>query len=271
MRLGVVKTGNIASSLVLELLLDERADRRDLDVRVSGSGAKMSPEVCKALAMELQGKEYDLILYITPNPGAPGPRVVVNALAGKRAIVIGDSPGMKSKGDLEKMGLGYIFITGDALIGARREFLDPIEMGIFNGDVLKVLAVTGAFRALHEAIDRAIDAKGRGQLPRLIVDANVALASSGIRNPYAAAKARAAYVLAESAARLNSEACFSMKGPADYIPTVASAHEIMRQAALLADEAREIEKQGDHVARRPHSPEGAILEKFKLMDKPGSA
>ncbi len=270
MMLGVVKTGNIASSLVLELLLDERAERRGLDVKALGSGAKMTPEACKAVAEELGRGKYDLILYVTPNPGAPGPRIVVDALAGKRAIVVGDSPGIKIKDELEKKGLGYIFVTGDALIGARREFLDPIEMGIFNGDVLKVLSVTGAFRALHEAIDKVIEAKGRGELPRLIIDAKVALASSGIRNPYALAKARAAYAMVEAVASLNAEACFSLKEPADYIQAAAAAHEMMRQAARLADEAREMEKYGDHVARRPHAPEGALLKKLGLMDKPGS-
>ena len=37
------------------------------------------------------------------------------------------------------------------MIGARREFLDPVEMADFNGNLVKVLALTGAFRKLQLA------------------------------------------------------------------------------------------------------------------------
>jgi methylenetetrahydromethanopterin dehydrogenase len=43
---------------------------------------------------------------------------------------------------------------------------------------------------------------------------------------------------------------------------------MMRTAAKLADEAREIEKRNDTVFRTPHSRDGSTLSKFKLMDKP---
>ncbi|MEE8167687.1 MAG: F420-dependent methylenetetrahydromethanopterin dehydrogenase [Candidatus Hydrothermarchaeales archaeon] len=265
MKIGVAKTGNIASSLLLELLLDERADRAELEVRVVGSGAKMTPEACRGVLQEILRERYDLILYSTPNPGAPGPQEIIQGLKGKRAVIIGDAPGLKIKDKLEEKGFGYVFVTGDAMIGARREFLDPIEMSIFNGDMLKVLAVTGALRALHEAVDQAIGSKS---LPHLVIDASVALAHSGIKNPYALAKARAAYEMAEKVGELNAKACFSLKKPEEYIPLVAAAHEMLRNAAQLADQAREIEKSLDQVTRRPHSSSGDLLEKDKLMEKP---
>mgnify|MGYP001138214905 CR=1 FL=1 len=43
-KIGIIKSGNIGTSPVLDLLLDERADRPNIDVRVFGSGAKMNPE-----------------------------------------------------------------------------------------------------------------------------------------------------------------------------------------------------------------------------------
>jgi len=43
---------------------------------------------------------------------------------------------------------------------------------------------------------------------------------------------------------------------------------MMRQAARLADEARELEKAGDVVLRTPHDSEGGVLEKRKLLEKP---
>jgi len=49
---------------------------------------------------------------------------------------------------------------------------------------------------------------------------------------------------------------------------VAAAHEIMRTAAKLADEAREIEKSQDKVLRRPHFKDGKIGTKRSLMEKP---
>ncbi len=272
MRIGVVKTGNIASSLVLELLLDERADRKDLEVLVFGSGAKMTPEACRGVLSEVKRHEFDLVFYSTPNPSAPGPRVLIEGLKDRRIVVVGDAPGTKMKDELEKRGMGYVFVTGDAMIGARREFLDPVEMSLFNGYMLCVLSSCGAFRALQEALDGAIvrTKKGKGKvgLPRLVIDGETALRYSGLKNPYAVAKARAAYEMAEKVAELNVKACFVLKEPSSYVPLVAAAHEMAREAARLANEARELEKANDSLLRRPHASDGSILEKRGLADKP---
>jgi methylenetetrahydromethanopterin dehydrogenase len=266
MWIGVIKTGNIASSLVLELLLDERADRKNIDVRVATSGAKMGPEDCEEVAKQIVDLDSDLILYTTPNPATPGPKKVIEMLKGKRAIVVGDAPGIKIKDTLEEAGLGYIFVKADSMIGARREFLDPTEMAMFNGEMLKVLSITGAFKVIQEEIDRAVDDKE--YLPRVIIDSDKAVSSSGIVNSYARAKAKAAYEMAEKVGELNIKGCFMQKDPEQYIETVASAHELLRAAAALADEAREIEKADDAVDRRPHSGDGKTLQKEKLFDKP---
>jgi methylenetetrahydromethanopterin dehydrogenase len=270
MRIGVVKTGNIASSLVLELLLDERADRKDIEVRVATSGAKMGPEDAEEAVKRILKPKPDLILYSTPNPSAPGPLGVIERLSGERAIVIGDAPGIKIKDRLEEEGLGYIFLKGDSMIGARREFLDPIEMAIFNAEMLKVLSVTGAFRVLQEEIDKSIDAIKEKQdyLPRVIVDSKNAVERSGIKNPYAKAKAMAAYEMVEKVGELNVKGCFIVKDPEEYIPIVASAHELLRAASILVDEVREMEKEEDEVLRKPHSTEGELLKKRKLSEKP---
>ncbi|MEE8403176.1 MAG: F420-dependent methylenetetrahydromethanopterin dehydrogenase [Candidatus Hydrothermarchaeaceae archaeon] len=266
MLICVIKTGNIASSLVLDLLLDERADRKGIDVRVATSGAKMGPADCEDAASRILGLGADLILYSTPNPSTPGPSKVIEMLEGKRAVVIGDAPGIKIKDKLEAAGLGYIFVKADSMIGARREFLDPIEMVIFNGEMLKVLAVTGAFRVVQEEIDATIERED--YLPRVIIDSDTAVSRSGIKNPYARAKALAAYEMAEKVGSMNVKGCFMQKEPEKYISTVTSAHELLRAAAALADEAREIEKANDAVLRRPHSTDGRLLEKHGLFEKP---
>ena len=41
---------------------------------------------------------------------------------------------------------------------------------------------------------------------------------------------------------------------------------MMRIAAKMVDEAREIEKANDNVTRRPHKKDGSRLEKQKLLD-----
>jgi methylenetetrahydromethanopterin dehydrogenase len=42
---------------------------------------------------------------------------------------------------------------------------------------------------------------------------------------------------------------------------------MMRTAALMCDEAREIEKSNDTVIRKPHHAKQTILTKVKLHDK----
>jgi methylenetetrahydromethanopterin dehydrogenase len=52
-----------------------------------------------------------------------------------------------------------------------------------------------------------------------------------------------------------------------YIPIVASAHEMMRSAAVLCDEARELEKAGDCILRQAHKKDGTLVAKKKLVAK----
>jgi len=87
-------------------------------------------------------------------------------------------------------------------------------------------------------------------------------------NPYALAKARAAYEVASAVAMVNVKGCFMTKEWEQYVPIVASAHEMMRSAALLCDEARELEKAVDGVIRKPHKKDGVLVSKTKLITKP---
>jgi methylenetetrahydromethanopterin dehydrogenase len=85
---------------------------------------------------------------------------------------------------------------------------------------------------------------------------------------YALSKARAAYEIAQAVANVNVKGCFMTKEWEKYVPIVCSAHEMMRVAAALCDEAREIEKAGDGIIRKPHKKDGVIVSKVKLMSKP---
>ncbi|MBS7624569.1 F420-dependent methylenetetrahydromethanopterin dehydrogenase [Candidatus Bathyarchaeota archaeon] len=272
-KIGVLKAGCLGSLPLLEFILDERADREDIQVKVVGSGSKVTPEACIEGAEYILKMNIDLIIFIGPAQTTQGPAEARKILrsSNKPVIVISDSPARRIIKELEEYGFGYIIVEADSMIGARREFLDPVEMALYNSDIIRVLAVTGVLNIIVEELDKAINAIKYGEkppLPKLIVDSRRAVEAAGLSNPYAKAKAIAAYELAKQVSNITFEACFKLHEPEEYIPLVAAAHEIMRVAARLADEVREIEKSGDSVLRKPHFRDGTRGEKRLLMEKP---
>jgi methylenetetrahydromethanopterin dehydrogenase len=272
-KIGVIKSGNIGTSPVLDLVLDERADRPNIDVRGVGSGAKMNPEQVEEVVPKIMDFEPDFVIFISPNPGAPGPAKARELLSGMDvpALIIGDAPGMGKREEMDEQGLGYVVVLGDPMIGARREFLDPTEMASFNADVIKVLAATGAYRVVQETIDGMIAACEAGneiELPKVVIDAAKATDAAGFASPYAKAKAMAAYEMAAKVGDIDLKGCFMVKEMEKYIPIVASAHELIGAAAKLATEAREIEKANDTVLRKPHGAQGQTMSKTVLISKP---
>jgi len=272
-KIGIVKAGGIGTMPLLEFLLDERAEREDIEVRVVGAGAKMGMEQCEDVAKAITAFTPDFALFISPNATLQGPKKGREILssAGFPTIVVSDGPTKKIVKDLEDRGFGYIIIDADAMIGARREFLDSTEMALYNADILRVLAVTGVFNVVFQELDKVIEAVKNGKgitLPRIVVDKEMAVHAAGFQNPYARSKAMAAYEISRRVADLTAEGCFVVKERERYTPIVAAAHEMMRNAAKLADEAREMEKGGDAVLRSPHHPDGSALKKRKLDEKP---
>jgi methylenetetrahydromethanopterin dehydrogenase len=271
-KIGVIKCGNLGTSPVVDLVLDERADRPNIDVRGVSSGAKMSPEQIEDAVPKIMDFDPDFVVFISPNPGAPGPAKARELLSKMDvpAIILGDAPGMGKKDEMDEQGLGYIIVQGDPMIGARREFLDPTEMASFNSDVIKVLAATGAYRVVQETLDGVIAAAESGsiELPKVVISTDVAVTAAAFKNPYAKAKAMAAYEIAQKVADIDLKGCFMTKEMEKYIPIVASAHEMISAAAKLAVEAREIEKANDSVMRKPHGAKGQTLWKTELMKKP---
>ncbi len=272
-KIGVFKCGNIAMSPVFELLLDELADRQDIKTRTVSTGSKMGVEDVQEALPKIFQFDPDLLVMISPNPSIPGPATAREQMSksGLPSVVVSDAPAKRIKNDLEKQGLGYMVIMGDPLIGARREFLDPIEMAIFNSNIIKVLAITGVYRIVHHEIDKLIQAIKTGSspaLPKLVVDVETIRDNCQFHNPYAKAKAMAAYELTKKIAEINVKACFVEKESEKYIPLVASAHEIAQTAAKLAEEAREVEKYTDTLIRKPHSKNGKLKIKSKLMHSP---
>ena len=272
-KIGIFKCGNIGASPLLELLFDELAEREDIEVRTLTTGSKMGVKDIEEALPKIFEFSPNLIIFISPNTAISGPAKAREILSNKGvpSVIISDSPAKRVKDKLEEQGLGYLIILGDPMIGARREFLDPIEMAIFNSNIIKVLAITGVFRILHQEIDRLITVLKEGltiSLPRLVVDTDSIRDNSDFQNPYAKAKAMAAYEMTKRVAEIDQKACFVEKEKEKYIPLVACAHELAQVAARLAEEAREIEKHTDTLMRKPHSKKGKPLTKTKLMLSP---
>jgi methylenetetrahydromethanopterin dehydrogenase len=271
-RVGIVKLGNLGTSRYIDLILDERADR-DVYVRAVGTGAKLGEPEADEAVKEILTFKPQVVVVISPNATIPGPTKAREALkaAGIPTIVISDVPVMKIKDDLKTKGFGFFIVKADSMIGARRQFLDPTEMVLFNANMTKVLAETGVVRLIQKEMDRVIAEIAAGQapvLPQIVVGADKAVPEMGFKNPYAKAKAFAAYAMAEKVGDLDLLGCFMQKEMDQYIITVASAHELLNAAARLCDEARDLEKGMDSVLRTPHAADGKILMKTTLVSKP---
>lgn len=272
-KIGIIKCGNIGTAPLFELLLDELADREDIQIQTVTTGSKMASEGVEDALKKIFEFNPSLLIFVSPNPAVQGPKKAREILSSKNfpTVFISDAPGKRLREEFENQGFGYIIIMGDPLIGARREFLDPTEMAVFNANIIKVLAITGAYKLVYQEIDRIICQFKEGlnpQLPTLIIDTDKIRDKSDFKNPYAKAKAMAAYELTKRIAEINVRACFIEKEKEKYIPFVACAHEIAQVAARLAEEAREIEKYNDSLVRRPHAKDGKPKIKEKLMLPP---
>jgi len=271
LKIGILKNGTIGSSLLLAFLMDERAESTRINVYEVTSGAKMHPpEMCTETMKDLLKWEPELIIMSSPNAALPGPKAARGMAGSIPTIIISDAPAKKAIDEIKEKNMGYILVGCDSMIGARRPFLDPIEMSIFNSDLLKVLAITGALQVIAEELNKVIMDMLEGRapsLPQIMVDSVIATEAARFSNPYAKAKAIAAFELAASVSKLTGKACFQLKERDDYMPILAAAHEMMKTAAEMCTAAREIEKSNDTVIRRPHHAKQQILSKTELMDK----
>jgi methylenetetrahydromethanopterin dehydrogenase len=267
-----VKIGYIATTTLIDVLLDERSGRKDLQMRIVSSSVSMEEEAAVDVARIAAGIPSDLYVVVSPNAAMPGPTKARETLraTGKPVIVVSDEPSRKTLKENPVEGVGYIVIMNDPMIGAKQAFLDPVEMALFNSDAIRVLAVTGSFRIVQQELDKVIEQIGRGEkpiLPQVVVEKENALAAAQITNPYAQGKAMAAFEAARRVANLSTEGTFKVEEPERYLPILAAAHELLRQAAKTADDAREMEKANDSAMRLAHFSKGETRKKTKLGDK----
>jgi methylenetetrahydromethanopterin dehydrogenase len=269
-KISIVKAGNIATSTVIDIILDERAHREDIMIRTFGTGSKMHLEYIKEAIDTAIAINPDLLLYVGPNISSKKNIQIANILRNTNIpiIFIGDAKDKGITETLDMFNIGYIILEGDPLLGAKRAILDSTEMVLFNANILKVLAVSGTIRLLQHELNKVITSlKATGiHLPNIIVNSDLALKYAGIKNPYAHAKAKAAYEMAILVHKLNYQGCFVLKKKEEYIPCVISAHELAENAAELAQNARNIEKINDSILRDPHDRFGQILRKTSLYE-----
>jgi methylenetetrahydromethanopterin dehydrogenase len=271
LKIGILKNGTIGSSLLLAFLMDERAESTKISVREVTSGAKMHPpEECVETMKKLLEFKPELILMSSPNAALKGPKAARELAGNIPTIVISDAPAKKAIEELKEKNMGYIIVGCDSMIGARRPFLDPVEMSCFNSDLLKVLSITGALNIIVNELNKVIMDMLEGKapvLPQIEIDATNATEAANFSNPYARAKAIAAFELAGGVSKITGKACFVLKEREEYMPQLAAAHEMMKTAAELCVQAREIEKSNDSVMRTPHHAKQHLLKKIRLHDK----
>ena len=269
-KIGFVKLGNIATSTAIDLSLDEIAERSDIEFKIVSFGPKMTKKEGEGAA-ELLAWAPQLVVISSPNAATAGPTAAREHFKGVPSIVISDGPAKKESRDaLAAEGFGYIILPMDPLIGAKREFLDPAEMALFNSDALRVLAACGAIRLVQEELDGAMASiiAGEAKLPVILVTPEKCAERMNFSNPYARAKAVGALYMAQAVAGIDAAACFRLKELEAIALAAAAGHEVMRAAARLADESRELEKASDSVSRRPHARTGELMNKTRLLEKP---
>ena len=269
-KIGFVKLGNIATSLAIDLALDEIAERTDIEFKVISFGPKMTKKEGEASA-ELKAWGPQLVVISSPNAATAGPTAAREIFKGTPTIVISDGPSKKEARDaIAADGFGYIILPMDPLIGAKREFLDPAEMALFNADALKVLGAGGAVRLVQEELDAAMLSISEGEtlLPAILATPEKCAQRMDFQNPYARAKAVGALYMAQTVATIDAQACFRLKELESIALAAAAGHEVMRAAANLADAARELEKAMDTVSRKPHARSGELMKKTRLLEKP---
>lgn len=272
--LTVVKLGNIGSAPLLDLLFDERADRKNIDVRVFGSGAKMGEPQAEEVANFAKNYEKtQLFLVVSPNATLPGPTKAREILAetGKPVIVVTDAPGKKIKDSLAE-NVGYLIVTPDPMIGARREFLDVTEMAIFNGYLQVLLAETGVLETIRQTVDGVLEEIEGGnaspQVPRMVLKPENAVNALRYSNPFAHSKAIAAATVSKDLSSVTTKACFMIKDRNEYLKLIEGAHQTLVAAVGMAEEARKLQKASGELYRSPHAKDGKTVTKTQFYDKP---
>jgi len=269
-KITFVKLGNITLTTLIDIMLDERASRKDIEVTVLSSSTKMKPEAAERLFPLIDQVETDLMVMISPNAKDKGPQAVIEKYKDKfPVIVVSDTADKEMREKWKADGVGYVIVSFDPMIGAKLDFLDPTEMCLFNGYIIETFSSCGVFAYIVRLFDEVIDQLKSGEKPELPTRN---LSPIGVTesypfgNDYSRPKAFAALRILQDAGKLNVNGCWGEKDHNRALVKVAAAHEMVRQASIIADEVRELEKASGHLVRTPHNKEGEIYHKIHFFD-----
>ncbi len=270
-KITFVKIGNITLTTLIDIMLDERASRTDIDATVISSSTKMKPEAAERIFPLIDQVETDLMVMISPNANDKGPQSVIDRYKEKYPlIVVSDGGDKEVREKWKEDGVGYIIVPFDPMIGAKRDFLDATEMCLFNGYIINTFSTCGVFAYINELLDGVIEqlkAGDKPELPTRNMSAIGVVTAYPFSSEYARPKALAALTMLQNSAKLNVNGCFVEKDRQKALIKVAGAHEMVRQAGLLADEVREMEKATNHLIRMPHGKDGKLLHKVHFFDE----
>ncbi len=112
------KTWQYCAGVMAELLLDERADREDMQTFMATSGTKLQPEDIDRVVTNMKAWGPDFCVVVSPNGILPGPTGCREELAkaGIPVVVITDDITTKKEKfeELKASTFGYIIMKGDA-------------------------------------------------------------------------------------------------------------------------------------------------------------
>ena len=268
-----VKIGYIATTTLIDALLDERGGRKDLQMRVVSSSVSMEEEASVDVAKMAAGIPSDLYVVVSPNAAMPGPTKAREALraTGKPVIVVSDEPSRKTLKENPVEGVGYIVVTNDPMIGAKQSFLDPVEMALFNADAIRVLAVTGSFRIVQQEIDKVIEQIGRGEkptLPQVVIEKENGARRGADIEPLRAGQGdgriRGEPAASPTSAQRAHSRSRNRRDTSQSSPRPTSCSGRRRRPPTRQ---REMEKGNDSAARLAHFSKGETRKKTKLGDK----
>ncbi len=270
-KITFVKIGNITLTTLIDIMLDERASRTDIDATVISSSTKMKPEAAERIFPLIDQVETDLMVMISPNANDKGPQSVIDRYKEKYPlIVVSDGGDKEARAKWKEEGVGYIIVPFDPMIGAKRDYLDATEMCLFNGYIINTFSACGVFAYINDLLDGVIEQLKAGEKPTLPTRNMSAIGVSTwypFSSEYSRPKALAALTMLQNSANLNVNGCFVEKDRERALIKVAGAHEMVRQAGLLADEVREMEKATNHLIRMPHGKDGKLLHKVHFFDE----
>ncbi len=270
-KITFVKIGNITLTTLIDIMLDERASRTDIESTVISSSTKMKLSAAERIFPLIDQVETDLMVMISPNANDKGPQSVIDRYKEKYPlIVVSDTADKEVRAKWKEDGVGYIIAPFDPMIGAKRDYLDTTEMCLFNGYIITAFSACGVFAYITELLDGVIDQLKAGEKPTLPtrnMSGIGVVTKASFANEYSRPKALAALNILKDAGDVNVNGCFVEKDREKALIKVAGAHEMVRQAAILADEVRELEKASNHLIRTPHSKEGKLLHKMHFFDE----